>query len=68
MRNFDFVFLLFVQCKSLQIVNIPSKAMQYKKINLLSTHKHLPTAAQDIAQLRRNFEAIVKKAFSIGSK
>ena len=34
-ENFDFVCMLVVQCKILQIVNIPSKAMQCKTIDLI---------------------------------
>ena len=47
-ENFDFVCMLVVQSKILQIVNIPSKAMQCKTIDLISPHKLLQTAAQDI--------------------
>ena len=35
-ENFDFVCKLVVQCKILQIVNIPSKAMQCKTIDSIS--------------------------------
>ena len=38
MESFDFVCMLVVQCK---IVNIPLKAMQCKTIGLISTHKFL---------------------------
>ena len=31
-KNFDFVCMLVVHCKILQIVNIPSKAMHCKKL------------------------------------
>uniref|UniRef100_H2XJG8 TTF-type domain-containing protein n=1 Tax=Ciona intestinalis TaxID=7719 RepID=H2XJG8_CIOIN len=68
MENFDFVFMLVVQCKVLQIVNIPSKAMQCKTIDLISAHKLLQTAAHDIAQLRRSFDAVIKEASSIASQ
>ena len=54
-KNFDFVCMLIVQCKILQIVNIPSKAMQCQTIDLISAHKLLQTAAEDIVQLRRSF-------------
>ena len=47
-ENFDFVCMLVVQCKILQIVNIPSKAMQCKTIDLISAHKLLQTVAEDI--------------------
>ena len=50
--------LTIVQCKILQIVNIPSKAMQFKPIDLISAHKLLQIAAQDIGQLERSFNAI----------
>ena len=40
-ESFDFVCMLVVQCKILQIVNIPSKAMQCKTIDLISAHKLL---------------------------
>ena len=66
-KNCDFVCMLVVQCKILQIVNIPSKAMQYKTIDLISTHELLQTAAEDIAQLRRSFDAVLNKAFTIAS-
>ena len=58
-QNFDFVCMLFVQCKILQIVYIPSKAMQCKTIDLIFVHKLLQTAAEDIAQLRRSFDAVL---------
>ena len=61
-EDFDFVCMLFVQCKILQIVNIPSKAMQCKTIYLISAHKLLQTVAEDIVQLRRSFDAILKEA------
>ena len=35
-ENFDFVCILVVQCKTLQIVNIPPKAMLCKAIHLIS--------------------------------
>ena len=66
-ENFDFVCMLVVQCKILQIVNIPSKAMQRKTIDLISAHKLLQTAAEGIAQLRRSFDAVLNKAFTIAS-
>ena len=49
------------QCKNLQIVNILSKAMQCKTIDLISAHKLLQTAAEDIAQLRRSFDAVLNE-------
>ena len=58
-QNFEFVCMLLVQCKILQIVNMPSKAMQCKTIDLISVHKLLRTAAEDIAQLRRSFDAVL---------
>ena len=66
-ENFDFVCMLVVQCKILQIANIPSKAMQCKIIDLISAHKHLQTAAEDIAQLRRSFDAVLNEASTIAS-
>ena len=41
--------MLVVQCKILQIVRIPSKAMQCKTIDLISANKLLQTAAEDNA-------------------
>ena len=52
MENFDFVFMLVVQGKILQIDNILSKPMQCKTIDLIS--------AQDITQLKTSFDAVVK--------
>ena len=66
-ENFDFVCMLVVQCKILQLVNIPSKAMQCKTINLISAHKLLQNAAEGIAQLRRSFDALLNEAFTIAS-
>ena len=66
-ENFDFVCMLVVQCKILQIVNIPSKSMQCKTIDLISAHKILQTLAEDIAQLRRSFDAVLNKASTIAS-
>ena len=68
MENFDFVFMLVVQCKILQIINIPSKAMQCKTIDLISAQKIINTAGEDIAQLRTSFDAVAKEPFSIASK
>ena len=65
-KNFDFVCMLVVQWKILQIVNIPSKAMQCETIDLISAHKLLPTVAEDIGQLRRSFDAVLNKASTIG--
>ena len=59
--------MLIVQCKILQIVNIPSKAMQCKTMNLISAHKLLQTAAKDIVELRKSFDAVLKKASIIAS-
>ena len=42
--------------------------MQCKKFVLISAHKLLQTAAQDIVQLRRSFDAVIKEAFSIASQ
>ena len=64
-ENFDFVFMLVVQCKILEIVNIPSKAMQCKTIDLISAHKLLQNAAQNIAELRTSFDAVMNEASSI---
>ena len=64
-ENFDFVCMLVVQYKILQIVNISSKAMQCKTIDLISAHKLLQTAAEDIAQLRRSFDAVLNQASTI---
>ena len=66
-ENFDFVCMLVVQCKILPIVNIPSKAMQCKTIDLISAHQLLQTAAEDIAQLKRCFDAVLNKASTIAS-
>ena len=66
-ENFDFVCMLVVQCKISQIVNIPSKAMQCKTIDLIFAHKLPQTAAKDIAQLRRSFDAVLNKASAIAS-
>ena len=67
-ENFDFVCMLIVQCKILQIVNIPSKAIQCKTIGLIFAHKLLQTAAaKDIVQLRRSFDAVLNKASTIAS-
>ena len=57
--------MLVVQCKILQIVNIPSKAMQYKTIDLISAHKLLQIATEDIAQLRRSFDAVLNEILTI---
>ena len=65
-ENFGFVCMLVVQCKILQIVNIPSKAMQSKTIDLISAHKLLQTAGEDIAQLK-SFDAVLNEASTIGS-
>ena len=66
-ENFDFVCMLVVQCKILQIVNNPLKAMQCKTIDLISAHKLLQTAAEDIAQLRRSFDVVLNEVFTIAS-
>ena len=65
-ENFDFVCMLVVQCKILQIINIPSKAMQCKTIDLISARELLQTAAEDIAQLRRSFDAVLNDCFYMG--
>ena len=61
-ENFDFVCMLVVQCKILQIVHIALKAMQCQTIDLISAHKLLQTAAEKIAQLRRSFDAVLNEA------
>ena len=66
-ENFDFVCMLVVQCKILQIVNIPSKAMQCKTVDLISAHKLLQTAAEDIVQLEKSFDAALNEASTIAS-
>ena len=66
-ENFDFVCMLVVQCKILQIVSIPSKIMQGKIIDLISAHKLLQTAVEDTAQLRRSFDAVLNEASTIAS-
>ena len=58
MKNLDFVFMLVVQCKILQILNIPSKSMKCKPIDLISAIKLLQTAAQDIAQIKQSFDIV----------
>ena len=59
--------MLVVQCKILQIASIPSKAMQCKTIDLISDRKLLQTPAEDIAQLRSNFDAVLNEASTIAS-
>ena len=61
-RKTFFVCMLVAQCKILQIVNILSKAMQCKTIDLISAHKLLQTAAEDIVQFRRSFDGILIEA------
>ena len=67
-ENFDFVFMLVVQYKILEIVDIPSKAMQCKTIDLISAHKLSQKAAQNIAELRTSFDAVMNEASSISSQ
>ena len=59
--------MLVVQCKILQIVNIPSKTMRCKTIDLISAHKLLQTAPEDIVQLRKSFDAVLNDASTIAS-
>ena len=66
-ENFDFVCMLVVQCKILQIFNIPSKAMQCKTIDLISAHKLLQSAAEDIVPLKRSFDTVLNEASTIVS-
>ena len=66
-ENFDFLCILVVQCRILQVINIPSKAMQCKTVALISAHKLLQTAAEDIFQLRRSFDVILYEASTIAS-
>ena len=66
-ENFDLVRMLVVQCKILQIVNFPSKAMQCKTIDLISAHKLLQTAVEDTAQLRRSFDSVLNEVSTITS-
>ena len=56
-----------MQCKILQIVNIPLKAMQCKPIDLIFVHKLLLTASEDISELRRSFNAVLNEASTIAS-
>ena len=65
-ESFDFVCMVVVQCKILQIVNIPSKAMQCKAIVLISAQL-LQTAAEDIVKLKRSFDAVLNEACAISS-
>ena len=64
-EKFYFVCMLVVQCKILQIVNIPFKAMQCKTIDLISAHKLLQTAAEDIPQLRKRFDVALNEASTV---
>ena len=66
-ENFDFACMLVVQCKIFHIINIRSKAMQCKTINLISVHKLLQTAAEDITQLRKSFETVLNEPSTIAS-
>ena len=66
-ENFDFECMLVMQCKILQIFNIFSKVIQCKTIDLISAHKLLQTAAEDIAQFRRSFDAVLIEDFTIAS-
>ena len=52
---------------SQEIVNIPSKAMQCKTIDLICAHELLQTAAEYIAQLRRSFDAVLNETSTIAS-
>ena len=65
-ENFDFVCMLVVQCKILQIVNIPSKAMQCKTIDLISAHI-LPKIAAKDCLTQNEFGSVLSKAFTIAS-
>ena len=66
-ENFDFVCMLVVQCKILQVDNILSKAMQCKTIDLIPAHKLVQSAAEDIIQLKVNFDTELDKASAIVS-
>ena len=44
-----------------------SSTMQCKTIDLISSHELLQTAAEDIAQFRRSFDAVLHKASTIAS-
>ena len=67
MENFDFACMLVVQCKILNFVTIPLKAIQCETIDLISAHKLLQTAAKDIVQLRGSFDVVINKASTIAS-
>ena len=64
-ENFDFICMLVVQCKILQIVGTLSKAMQCKAIDLISAHKLLQTAAEDIVRLGWSFDVVLNEASTI---
>ena len=65
-ENLDFVCMPVVQCKIWQFVNISSKAMQCKTIDLISAHKLLKAAAEDIVQLR-SFDGVLNETSTVAS-
>ncbi|XP_051168609.1 zinc finger MYM-type protein 1-like [Leptopilina boulardi] len=54
-ERLEFILLLIIQCKILEKVNIASKALQSKELELSSAHDHLENAYSEVANLRNSF-------------
>ena len=67
-ENFEFVLMLVLQCKVLQIVNIPSKSLQPETYDLFSAHNLLQNALLRITSFRNKFEEQVIEASEISGE
>ena len=57
--------MLVLQCKVLQIINIPSKSLQTETYDLFSAHNLLQNTLLNITSLRNKFEELVIEASDI---
>jgi len=67
-ESFEFIFLLILQDKILQIVNIPSKSLQSVTMDLFTARDLLKTALADVSGLRNKFPDLKLEASALCQK
>lgn len=62
MNKFEFIIFLVIECKLLQMINLVSKQLQSKNIDLSYVAELLKTALENVKQLRNGFDDVIQEA------
>ena len=67
MENFEFVLMVVIQGKILETVNLVSKVLQNKDIDVLQATSMLHTASDCFVQMRDNFKKMKDQALTLAA-